>query len=116
MVSIEQVMEKASLFLMTAVLTTLMLVMVLVVMLIRDIIWLLRIRLLRHGRGRALNNLVQLTPIQPDTAALWTKINFNILTLCNLKRNIAYGTIHNSSLVVDQKKVNKRDCTSVKGR
>jgi hypothetical protein len=103
---IEQVAEKALLLVMAAVMVTLMLVMVLIVLLSGGVTRLLRIRLSWLSRRGAFDNLVQFAPVQPDAAALRTKINFNTLTFCDLQRDITDGTIHDSSsLWVKQKKL-----------
>ena len=44
--------------------------------------------------GRALDDLVKLTPVQPHAATLGAVIDFNSLPFCNLKIYITYWTFH----------------------
>lgn len=52
-----------------------------------------------HFCRGAFDDLVQLTPIQPDTPALRAKINLDTLTFCNMQCDIASGTVHVSLLL-----------------
>lgn len=96
---------------MAAVMIAMIFVMVLIIILSGGIVRLLQRWLCWYGLSRTLDNLVQFPSVQPNAAALRTKIDFNTLALCHLKRDITDGTFHNySSLVVDHKKINKQGC------
>jgi len=56
----------------------------------------------RRFRHRPLDNLIQLTPIQPNPPAFWTKVDLDTLTLRDIQWNNANRTVHNfSSIKVD---------------
>ena len=46
------------------------------------------------GGGSPFNDLIQLTPVEPYTAALWTIIDFNSLAVGHDQIDVAGGAFH----------------------
>jgi len=86
-------MEKTALFL---VVLTAMLIVMLVIGLLTPavIIPLLRIRTGRCFQRGSLDNLIQLTPVQPDAPAFRTEIDLDTLTFCYIQWDNTNWTIH----------------------